>query len=1778
MRDSRIRKTSRVLFLMFLCAVGLTLIFSCEETTGPQKTTQQQTNKLLIYTDQSSIPANGGSALITVKVYANDDTTSVVSGVKVSFTANQAGTNLYIQVQNDVTDANGYARAAIYAGTRPGTAAVTASLSNFSNSIFLTITPGAGLISASPSSILADGLSKSTIAAAVIDSIGQPLPGAQVSFSASDGTITPQSYSDENGIARAYLTSKASSTDINATVNASTSAGKIAKVVPAAREEGTSDEIFAESESLTEIVPAAKTASTEVAIGTTTVVFRGITITAAFEKSSVLANNADSTNVTFTVKETTSGVPVTGSNLTLTSTVGEFRTKQIITGDAGTAQAVLFGGIVTGTSVVKATISDGLEYSGEVSIIKKLNMSLESSPSILSSNGTDISTIKAYLYDDDNNPIQNETIYFTTSIGMILPSAVTNDWGEATVNLRSARFNGIAMVTATYKSISNSTYVKFSGSRISVTGSPLVLVADGVSRAKVTASLTDASNSPMVDENVTITTSLGTVTSASGLSTGTSLVDSTSTEGKVTAYVSSNNDGDALVVFTSRGMSDSLTINFTNYTFSLVASDSSIPAGGATVKLVATLKDKDGTIIPITPDDVEFSSTLGVISAFTQKTDGTVEATLTSGSNAGPSTITASMKSPAVTSSTTVTYVAAAVGSIKLEASKNFVRIGGNTIEINARVFDITGNPKSGESVTFSIIEGPGGGEKIDNGTAISNSIGLASVSFVSGMTGSVQNGVAIQARAGSVADTTFVTITGQPESVVVGFDTKNFTQNPDGTYGVMVSAIVSDVNRNKVVDGTIVQYSILGTVGVIASEVATVDGVATTTLIYSPSDAGTSIFVIASAGGKQDKKELYLPGATGTVANIGVAKPGTPLHADGVTSGTITVSVTGVDGEPLNNLTVYSSADKGDIQPTAVTGDPSDPNSAPGKANIRFTTPPSKNDTTVTFTFLCGGVTQTDTLNLKGVTIIATADPEILPSDGQSKSKISVLIKETATHVPISGKEVLFGATDGYIGSSSYTDISGIAQTYFTSGYNSGTVRVMASYGAALVDTLLINISDVTARGIDLYANPTQIAANGISQSKITALLRDDNYNPVVGEVIRFTTTLGTITSIDTTDTSGRAEAILESERRNGQAIVTASFKEHVKTTPVDFTGVSLNVSATPENLFAGGGESTRVTALLKDAAEVPIVGENISFDWYLDDEKIETLQSATDVQGRASITLSSEHNGLAKIVVNGAGATDSTQVTFTRIQFSIDSDTESMPAGGSTMQILVQLYDTVNEQFIQGATVNFYTTKGTISTSSTTDASGKAYATLTSGTTAGVLTITASTMIDNSRVSTEKTLSFINAPPSIVQLSADPNIVSVGETNSTSLRAIVTDANGNPVASTLVSFKINKGPAGGERIYPPTATTSASGIATTYFYGGQIPSTFEGVEIQAEVGTIQSNVAELTIAGAPETIQPSYLTDWTLDTIDNKDGTYTLPISATALDINSNGVVDGTTVYFKIDPPEGAVLSPVTTSNSVASSTITYPSASAGKAVTLTASAGGKEGSIHFSLPGFSVMFMSVSAAPKTIPADGKSTTEIKATLFDKNGSSVNVPDGTTVSFTTSGGTLDPIIAKTVLGIATTTLTTDKQFGRYVSVEAQTGLISDLTLVYFEEVGSSVNQISDIEVNVYDLDGNDNSKIQADGIETAIVEATLKDFNGDVVSVPTVVSFETNIGQITNFVRSDSNGQAVATFSSGNVGTATISVSVGNVIGYGTIEVVPGPPQSVELSFSPTFVNVQG
>lgn len=84
-----------------------------------------------------------------------------------------------------------------------------------------------------------------------------------------------------------------------------------------------------------------------------------------------------------------------------------------------------------------------------------------------------------------------------------------------------------------------------------------------------------------------------------------------------------------------------------------------------------------------------------------------------------------------------------------------------------------------------------------------------------------------------------------------------------------------------------------------------------------------------------------------------------------------------------------------------------------------------------------------------------------------------------------------------------------------------------------------------------------------------------------------------------------------------------------------------------------------------------------------------------------------------------------------------------------------------------------------------------------------------------------------------------------------------------------------------------------------------------------------------------------------------------------------------------------------------------------------------------------------VAVSAAPDVIYADGKSTTVITATVRDGGGKIA--PDGTSVRFTTTLGTLTPDTATTASGVARVSLTAPSQEGKASVTAAAFGVSPD-------------------------------------------------------------------------------------------------------------------------------------
>jgi adhesin/invasin len=205
----------------------------------------------------------------------------------------------------------------------------------------------------------------------------------------------------------------------------------------------------------------------------------------------------------------------------------------------------------------------------------------------------------------------------------------------------------------------------------------------------------------------------------------------------------------------------------------------------------------------------------------------------------------------------------------------------------------------------------------------------------------------------------------------------------------------------------------------------------------------------------------------------------------------------------------------------------------------------------------------------------------------------------------------------------------------------------------------------------------------------------------------------------------------------------------------------------------------------------------------------------------------------------------------------------------------------------------------------------------------------------------------------------------------------------------------------------------------------------------------------------------------------------------------------------------------------------------------------------------------FLNVSADPSVIFADNQSTSKIKAVVSDQNNNAV--PDGTPVNFEIIDGSGSIESNKvTTAGVAISTLTSSTKPDT-VTIVVRVGQLTDTTTVRY-----IVGEVKTVSLTA------DSSSLPADGITSATVTAYVYDAVGHPVLDGTRVAFTTDIGNITPSAQTV-NGRASAQFSSNVTGVATIRATVGSIFDEINIQLRPGPPNSILLSYNPNTLGVK-
>jgi adhesin/invasin len=420
----------------------------------------------------NTLPANGTStSIVTATIYdANGNLTSGGANVVLS-------TNL--GTLSSVTDnGNGTYTAVFTASVTTGTATISGTV-NGQNLPTATVVMGAGIastatttIDASPTSIVANGISTSTITVRLRDAEGNLLTtgGATIVLAASTGTIGVVT-DNNNGTYTATYTSPVLTSGSPAVISGTLNGSAILDTAQIALISG----------------PA-----------------NGANSTMTASPNTIPANGTSTSTITVTLRDVNGNLVLSGGNTVLLNTnLGSL--GSVTNNGNGTYTAILTSSVTTGTATINGTVNGQNLPSATVvmgsGVASTQTTTIDANPTILIANGISTSTITVRLRDALGNLITSgaSTVTLSASVGTL--GSVTNHGnGTYTAVYSSPIFTAgsPAIISGTLNGnlIDDTAQITLvagpvHGPSSTMVASPNTLPANGTSTSTVTVTLRD---------------------------------------------------------------------------------------------------------------------------------------------------------------------------------------------------------------------------------------------------------------------------------------------------------------------------------------------------------------------------------------------------------------------------------------------------------------------------------------------------------------------------------------------------------------------------------------------------------------------------------------------------------------------------------------------------------------------------------------------------------------------------------------------------------------------------------------------------------------------------------------------------------------------------------------------------------------------------------------------------------------------------------------------------------------------------------------------------------------------------------------------------------------------------------------------------------------------------------------------------------------------------------------------------------------------------------------
>jgi hypothetical protein len=383
-----------------------------------------------------------------------------------------------------------------------------------------------------------------------------------------------------------------------------------------------------------------------------------------------------------------------------------------------------------------------------------------------------------------------------------------------------------------------------------------------------------------------------------------------------------------------------------------------------------------------------------------------------------------------------------------------------------------------------------------------------------------------------------------------------------------------------------------------------------------------------------------------------------------------------------------------------------------------------------------------------------------------------------------------------------------------------------------------------VPVASVTLIASSNLLPSDGSTPVILTALIRDQNNNIVDDAPVTFSADSGLLRVLPPEgEDSGipRGELSTGGDPTNRPITVTVQTGSLTDSVVVNVTGTTLLLEG-PDNVVQG--DEVPFTARLRNSGGQAISGRTVTISSALGNT-LSAESLVTNSQGDVNFTVTGTQGGDDTLSASALGLVASAPLAVS----ADDSLVFIEPA--SAAEVTLGTAQPVTVEWLvggvpQAGTVDFSTTRGTLSAlSAALDGAGRATVDVTSNT-AGPATLTA--RVGAAGPVTQRSIEFVATIPASIVVQASRFTVGPGEQST--ILATVRDAAGNPVKNKTVLFQLDDVTGGSLSV--GSAVTGSSGTAQTVYTGGSTISGSGDVIVTAIVqeDPTLSDTVGLTVA----------------------------------------------------------------------------------------------------------------------------------------------------------------------------------------------------------------------------------------------------------------------------------------------------------------------------------------